>query len=73
MSSITSTITAQSYYSNQVRQLLHIKSPGSKTPRDLNQEEEEEIVEDCPGPDYVKLNTVNYCKMKRKNRKETVV
>ena len=72
-----SSITTQSYYSNQVRQLLHIEGPGTlvdhQKPRHLKQEEE--MIRKCLAEDYdyVKLNTVNYCKMNRVNRKETVV
>ena len=74
-----SSITTQSYYSNQVRQLLHIEGPGTlalvghQKPRHLKLEEE--MIRKCLAEDYdyVKLNTVNYCKMSRANRKETVV
>ena len=64
---------SQSYYSNQVRQLLHTESPRSEKPGDLMNQEEEETVRNCLDPDYVKLNTGNYCKARRKKRKETVV
>lgn len=74
-----SSITTQSYYSNQVRQLLQIEGPrtlalvGHQKPSHLKQEEE--IIRKCLAQDhdYVKLNTANYCKMNRMNRKKESV